>query len=149
MGRAGRGLLRLEFGEPVKSEVRQVGASQRRFVDLTGDLRRFVPQSSSGLAHVFVPHSTAGVAIFETGSGSESDVEAAIERLLPREDIYAHRHGSVGHGGDHVVPAFISPSISIPVLDGRLTLGRWQSVVFFDPNRDNPQREVRFSFIEA
>jgi secondary thiamine-phosphate synthase enzyme len=100
-----------------------------------------------GVVHVFVPHATAGLALIETGSGSDSDLEEAVERLLPREDRYAHRHGSEGHGGDHLLPAFIAPSLTIPVVAGELQLGTWQSVVVVDPNRDNPDRTVRLSFI--
>ena len=103
--------------------------------------------SSEGLVNVFAPHATAGIALIETGSGTEKDLDATIERLLPRDDIYVHRHGSKGHGGDHVMPAFIAPSLNIPVIGGRLALGTWQSVVFVDPNRDNPERNVRLSFI--
>jgi secondary thiamine-phosphate synthase enzyme len=97
--------------------------------------------------NVFVPHATAGVAILETGSGSEGDLKDAIDRLLPRDDRYRHSHGSSGHGADHVLPAFISPTATVPVVDGDLALGTWQSVVFVDTNVDNPQRKVRFSFI--
>jgi len=100
-----------------------------------------------GLCHVFVPHATAGVALIETGSGSEPDLEEAIDRLLPRDDIYRHRHGSRGHGRDHVLPAFIAPSITLPVLGGRPALGTWQSVVLVDTNVDNPDRKVRLSFL--
>ena len=122
----------------------------RRIVDLTGDVERFVAGAGSdGLVHVFAPHATAGIALIETGSGTESDLEDALDRLLPREDIYTHRHGSKGHGADHVLPAFIAPSLMIPVVDGRMALGTWQSVVFVDPNRDNPQRKVRLSFLPA
>jgi secondary thiamine-phosphate synthase enzyme len=100
-----------------------------------------------GLANVFVPHATAGVAIMETGSGSEEDLREAIDRLLPRDKHYKHEHGSKGHGADHVLPAFIAPSISVPVVNGKLALGTWQSVVLVDTNVDNPKRTVRFSFL--
>ena len=96
---------------------------------------------------MFLPHATAGLALIETGSGSERDLEEVIERLLPRDDRYAHRHGSVGHGGDHLLPVFVSPSITIPVEDGRLVLGTWQSVVLVDPNRENNRRRVRLSML--
>ncbi len=115
--------------------------------DLTSSLADFVAGHGDGLAHVFVPHATAGVALIETGSGTEPDLADALERLLPVEDIYRHRHGSLGHGRDHVLPAFISPSVSVPVLAGRLALGTWQSVVLVDPNGDNPDRQVRLSFL--
>jgi secondary thiamine-phosphate synthase enzyme len=97
--------------------------------------------------NVFVPHATAGVALIETGSGSEQDLAELLERTFPRDDRYVHRHGSPGHGGDHIVPAFVAPSITIPVVDGQLALGTWQSVVLVDPNRDNPRRTVRLSFV--
>jgi secondary thiamine-phosphate synthase enzyme len=102
---------------------------------------------SDGLLHVFVPHATAGVALMETGSGSEEDLEETIARLLPRDDRYAHRHGSVGHGGDHLLPALISPSLVIPVTEGDLVLGTWQRIVVIDPNRENNTRSVRLSFL--
>jgi secondary thiamine-phosphate synthase enzyme len=110
---------------------------------------KFCRARGDGLCHVFVPHATAGVALIETGSGSESDLEDAIDRLLPPEDIYRHRHGSRGHGRDHVLPAFISPALTLPVLGGRPTLGTWQSVVLVDTNADNPDRKVRLSFLPA
>jgi secondary thiamine-phosphate synthase enzyme len=133
----------------VRTEVRSYDTSTRRFTDLTSDLRDFVAGSSDGLASVFVPHATAGVAIFETGSGSESDLSTVIDELLPRDHNYAHSHGSPGHGADHVLPAFVSPSVTVPVVDGRLELGRWQSVVLVDTNVDNLERSVRFSFLEG
>ncbi len=115
--------------------------------DLTAEVAAFCRGRGDGLVHVFVPHATAGVALIETGSGSEGDLADALARLLPREDVYRHRHGSRGHGGDHVLPAFVAPSLSIPVDDGRPALGTWQSVVLVDPNVDNPVRTVRLSFL--
>jgi secondary thiamine-phosphate synthase enzyme len=122
---------------------------ERRLADLTGDLRRFCRDKGDGLAHVFVPHATAGVAIFELGAGSEEDVLATLDRLLPPDDSYRHRHGSPGHGRDHVLPALVSPSIAIPVLAGAPALGTWQSLVLVDLNRDNPNRHVRLSFLSG
>jgi secondary thiamine-phosphate synthase enzyme len=115
--------------------------------DLTAELGRFCAGRGDGLAHVFVPHATAGVAVMETGSGSEADLADAVDRLLPQADIYRHRHGSTGHGRDHVLPAFVSPSLAVPVLGGRPALGTWQSVVLVDSNGDNPVRHVRLSFL--
>jgi secondary thiamine-phosphate synthase enzyme len=115
--------------------------------DLTRQVVEYCRSRGDGLLHVFVPHATAGVALIETGSGSEPDLAGAIDRLLPEQDIYRHRHGSLGHGRDHVLPAFISPSLTIPVLDGAPALGIWQSVVLVDSNGDNPTRTVRLSFI--
>ena len=132
------------------SELHSFETGNRRIIDLTRDVERFVSGAGAdGLVHVFAPHATAGIALIETGSGTESDLEDALDRLLPREDIYTHSHGSPGHGADHVIPAFIAPSLTIPVIDGKMALGTWQSVVFVDLNRDNPQRKVRFSFIPA
>jgi secondary thiamine-phosphate synthase enzyme len=102
-----------------------------------------------GLVHVFVPHATAGVALMELGSGSEPDLDELLGRLLPRDDRYRHRHGAPGHGADHLLPVLVSPSLSIPVEDGRPLLGTWQSVVLVDLNRDNPQRRVRLTFLPA
>jgi secondary thiamine-phosphate synthase enzyme len=117
--------------------------------DLTGELERFCADRGDGLASVFVPHATAGVAVMETGSGSEADLADAVDRILPGADVYRHRHGSTGHGRDHVLPAFVAPSLTVPVLDGRPALGTWQSVVLVDSNRDNPVRRVRLSFLRG
>jgi len=103
----------------------------------------------SGLVNVFVPHATAGVALMETGSGSEDDLEQLLERLLPRDDRYVHRHGPVGHGGDHLVPVLVAPSLAIPVQDGEPVLGTWQRVVVVDPNRSNDERRLRLTFVPA
>jgi secondary thiamine-phosphate synthase enzyme len=115
--------------------------------DLTGEVERFCADRGDGLVNVFLPHATAAVAVMETGSGSEADLADAVERLLPRADVYRHRHGSTGHGRDHLLPAFVTPSLSIPVLAGRPALGTWQSVVLVDSNADNPVRRVRLSFL--
>jgi secondary thiamine-phosphate synthase enzyme len=131
----------------MKSTELTVRTGSRLVSDLTAEVGRFCAGQGDGLVNVFVPHATAGVALMETGSGSEADLAGAIDRLLPAEDIYRHRHGSTGHGRDHVLPAFVSPSLSIPVLAGSLTLGTWQSVVLIDSNTDNPVRTVRLSFL--
>jgi len=131
----------------VDSTVLQLTTGERLVTDLTGAVAEFCQGRGDGLCHVFVPHATAGVALVETGSGTESDLAAALERLLPVDDIYRHRHGSLGHGRDHVLPAFVSPSLVLPVLDGRPLLGTWQSVVLVDPNGDNPRRQVRLTFL--
>ena len=126
-----------------------VETARRQVTDLTDEVTRFCAGQGDGLVHVFAPHATAGVALMETGSGSEPDLVDALERLLPRDDRYAHRHGSMGHGADHVLPAFVSPSLVVPVLEGRPALGTWQSVVLVDLNADNPRRRVRLSFVAA
>jgi secondary thiamine-phosphate synthase enzyme len=129
------------------TDVVRVRTGARVVTDITQAVLQFCGDRGDGLCHVFAPHATVGVALMETGSGSESDLEDAIDRLLPRDDIYRHRHGSRGHGRDHVLPAFISPSLTLPVLSGRPTLGTWQSVVLVDSNADNPDRKVRLSFL--
>jgi secondary thiamine-phosphate synthase enzyme len=97
---------------------------------------------------VFVPHATAGVVVVETGAGSDQDLMTALDRLLPRDDArYRHRHGSAGHGADHVLPLLVAPSLTVPVVGGRLALGTWQSICLVDPNRDNEARTVRLSFL--
>lgn len=108
---------------------------------------RFAARFDDGLLSVFAPHATAGLALIETGAGSDSDLLAALDDVLPRDDRWRHSHGSPGHGADHVLPAFISPSLVIPVVAGKPTFGTWQSVVLVDPNRDNPNRKVRLSFV--
>lgn len=118
--------------------------------DITAEAARFVTGRGDGLLNVFVPHATAGIAIIETGAGSDEDLMDAIDEILPRDDRrYRHRHGSPGHGADHVMPGFIAPSTVVPVVDGRLALGTWQSIVLVDPNRDNAVRHVRLSFLTA
>jgi secondary thiamine-phosphate synthase enzyme len=131
----------------VRSVEINIRTMDRQFTDLTAQCDRFVREEQAGILNVFVPHATAGLAVIETGSGSEEDLEEVLGRLLPRDGRWAHRHGSVGHGADHVLPAFLSPSLSLPVIDGRLALGTWQSVVFVDLNSDNPDRRVRLSFL--
>lgn len=133
----------------MKTEVVHLDVGGRVFTDLTDRVRSFVAGEGDGLVHVFVPHATAAVALFETGSGTEQDLEAALERLLPIEDIYAHRHGSLGHGRDHVVPGFLSSSVTVPVVNGEPALGTWQSIVLVDTNADNPERMVRFSLLSG
>ncbi|WP_409429617.1 secondary thiamine-phosphate synthase enzyme YjbQ [Mycobacterium sp. SMC-11] len=127
-----------------------IDTSRRRTVDLTEQVRSFCAgqgSGRSGLCNVFVPHATAGVAIIETGAGSDSDLVDTLERLLPRDDRYRHAHGSPGHGADHVLPAIVAPSITVPVAGGEPLLGVWQSVVLVDLNRDNPRRSVRLTFV--
>lgn len=116
--------------------------------DLTSEVARFCSGRGDGLVSLFVPHATAGVAVFETGAGSDTDVLAALDALLPADPSrWRHEHGTPGHGRDHVLPAFISPSLTVPVLDGRPALGTWQSIVLVDTNVDNPVRKVRLSFL--
>ena len=124
--------------------------SARGFTDLTPACARFAAEASDGgdgLLHVFVPHATAGVVVMELGSGSEADALAALDRLLPRDDRWRHRHGSPGHGADHVLPLLAPPSLSVPVVGGALALGQWQSITLLDPNEDNASRRVRLSFL--
>jgi secondary thiamine-phosphate synthase enzyme len=131
------------------TEVLEVDSSRRRTVDLTDAVRAFCADRGDGLCNVFVPHATAGVAIIETGAGSDHDLVDTLERLLPRDDRYQHSHGSPGHGADHVLPAIVSPSVTVPVQGGAPLLGTWQSVVLVDLNRDNPRRSVRLSFLDG
>ncbi len=131
------------------SAVLDVDTARRRIVDLTRDVRAFCAGHGDGLCSVFVPHATAGVAVIETGAGSDDDLVDALERLLPRDDRYRHAHGSPGHGADHVLPALVSPSVTLPVEAGKPLLGTWQSIVLVDLNRDNPRRSVRLSFIDG
>jgi secondary thiamine-phosphate synthase enzyme len=116
-------------------------------VDLTEECAEFVRGEGDGLLQVFVPHATAGIAIIETGAGSDEDLLAQLDVLLPRDGRWRHRHGSGGHGRDHVLPAFVPPHATVPVLEGRLALGTWQRICFVDTNVDNPARHVRFTFL--
>ena len=115
--------------------------------DITAEVTEFCRDRGDGLLSVFVPHATAGIAIIETGAGSEDDLLAAVGEILPRDDRWRHRHGAAGHGADHLLPAIIAPSITVPVLRGRPALGTWQSIVLVDTNADNPDRRVRLSFL--
>ena len=132
------------------STVVTIHTGHRRGVfDVTGEVASFVANRGDGLVSVFVPHATAGLALVETGAGSDVDLLDALDDLLPRDDRWRHRHGSHGHGADHVMPAFISPSMNIPVLEGELMLGTWQSILLVDPNEDNQSRNVRISWISS
>jgi len=135
----------------VKSARIQVRTgSERGFTDLTPACRRFVAEhggGEDGLLSVFVPHATAGVVVMELGAGSDDDALAALDRLLPRDDRWHHRHGSPGHGADHVLPLLAGPSLTVPVSGGELALGTWQSIALLDPNPDNAERTVILSFL--
>ena len=132
------------------SETRTYRTGDREVVlDLTRDAAGWVAGRGDGLLHVCVPHATAGLAIIETGAGSDDDLLAALADLLPADDRWQHRHGSRGHGRSHVMPALVPPYATVPVLDGRLALGTWQSICLVDLNVDNDEREVRFSFLRS
>ena len=129
-------------------ELTVVTGSRASVSDLTGACEEFVAEvGGDGLLAVFVPHATAGVVVMELGAGSDIDLLAALDTLLPRDDRWQHRHGSAGHGADHVLPLLIPPSVTVPVVGGRLALGTWQSIALVDPNRDNTSRSVRLSFL--
>src|SRR6476659_1885223 len=135
----------------MRTEILQVHTGSREVVhDLTGECRDFVASYAgdrSGLLHVFVPHATAGLAIIETGADSDDDLLATLADLLPPDDRWRHRHGSPGHGRSHVLPALVPPYATVPVVDGRLALGTWQSICLVDVNVDNQERQVRLSFL--
>jgi secondary thiamine-phosphate synthase enzyme len=134
----------------MESTTLQVHTGDREAVlDLTRACERFVAGKGDGLLHVFVPHATAGIAILETGAGSDDDLLAALAELLPADDRWRHRHGSRGHGRSHVMPALVPPSAWVPVVGGRLALGTWQSICLVDLNVDNPDRELRLSFLQG
>ncbi|MFD7071747.1 YjbQ family protein [Streptomyces sp. NPDC059913] len=132
------------------SVLHVVTGTTETVTDLTADCERFLARhagSGDGLLNVFVPHATAGIAVLETGAGSDDDLLAALHALLPADDRWQHRHGSPGHGRDHVLPALVPPHATLPVIGGRLELGTWQSVCLVDTNKDNPERQVRLSFL--
>jgi secondary thiamine-phosphate synthase enzyme len=132
----------------VESEIRRYRTGHdEAILDITGDCAAYVNGQGDGLLHLFVPHATAGLAVLETGAGSDEDLLAALADLLPGDDRWRHRHGSRGHGRSHVMPALVPPYATVPVLAGRLALGTWQSICLVDLNVDNPDREVRFSFL--
>jgi secondary thiamine-phosphate synthase enzyme len=132
----------------MKKQTHSIDTTGNRFSDITSLVRDFCSEvKGDGLVNVFAPHATAGLALMETGSGSEADLEDVLNRLLPRDDRYRHAHGSAGHGADHLLPVFVSPSVTIPVEAGRPALGTWQSVVLVDMNRDNPHRTLHLTFV--
>ncbi|HEX5590091.1 MAG TPA: secondary thiamine-phosphate synthase enzyme YjbQ, partial [Candidatus Limnocylindrales bacterium] len=131
------------------TEVSVRTGSRSGLFDLTAECERFVAGGGDGLLSVFVPHATCGVVVMELGAGSDEDLLAALERLLPRDDRWRHRHGSPGHGADHVLPLLVAPSVTVPVVGGRLGLGTWQSIALLDTNVDNPTRTVRLSLLEG
>lgn len=133
----------------MRTEEVELDTTGSELVDLTSRVQAFCADAGDGLLNVFVPHATAGLAIVELGDGSEPDLAELLERLLPKDDRYNHRHGSRGHGADHLLPTLLSPSLTIPVLGGTPQLGTWQYVVLVDRNSDNPRRRVRFSFVDG
>ncbi|MGP8160132.1 MAG: secondary thiamine-phosphate synthase enzyme YjbQ [Candidatus Dormibacteria bacterium] len=133
----------------MRTAVLDVDMSRTHIADISDDAARFVQGSRDGLLSVFAPHATAGLAVIETGSGSEQDLVAALERLLPRDARYQHQHGSAGHGADHLLPALVAPSLTVPVAAGRMLLGTWQRIVLVSLSRDNLRRRVRLSFLEG
>jgi thiamine phosphate synthase YjbQ (UPF0047 family) len=134
----------------VETRALQLDVGTTTCTDVTSHLAGFARAvGGDGVLHAFLPHATCGLALFELGAGSDLDLQTVLADLLPRDDRWAHRHGSPGHGGDHVLPAFISPSLSVPVDAGELALGTWQSVVLVDPNVDNPVRTLRLSFLRG
>jgi len=126
----------------------ELDAAHERVIDVTDACAGFAAeQGGDGLLHVFLPHATAGLALIETGAGSDADLADHLDVLLPRDDRWRHQHGSAGHGADHVLPALVSPSLTVPVDAGRLALGTWQSIVVVDTNEDNPRRTLRLTFV--
>ena len=131
------------------AQFRVVTGARPCIADLTDEVVAFVQGEGDGLLNVTVPHATAGLALMELGAGSDADLWERLEAILPRRHSYVHHHGSPGHGADHVLPAFISPSLTLPVFAGRLSLGTWQRVALIDPNVDNPEREVVLAFLAS
>src|SRR6201997_1009404 len=145
----GRSQSRHRRLDRMHTDVLDVDTARRRVVDLTDAVRRFCFSCGDGICNVFVPHATAGVAIIETGAGSDDDLVDTLERLLPRDDRYRHAHGSPGHREGHVLPALIAPSVTVPAQSGNRGSGTWQSVVLVALNQDNPRRSVRLSFVDG
>ena len=131
------------------TELFCITTGDQTVTDVTATVATFCAGRGDGLCHVLAPHATAGLALMETGSGSEHDLEELLERLLPRDDRYRHRHGSAGHGADHLLAALVSPSLVLAVQGGELLLGTWQSIVLVDTNPDNPSRQLRCTWLSA
>jgi secondary thiamine-phosphate synthase enzyme len=130
-----------------RHELRVATGTRRGLFDLTGECAKFVAGEGDGLLVVFVPHATAGVVVMELGANSDPDLMAALDQLLPRDDSWRHAHGSRGHGADHVLPLLVPPSVVVPVVNGQLGLGTWQSIALLDPNPDNESRRVSLTFL--
>ncbi len=132
----------------MKTERFEITTGRRpEIVDLTGDVEKFVAGEGDGLVNVSLPHATAGLVLMELGSGSKEDLIERLEAILPTGNRYAHSHGTKGHGRDHLLPALISPTLTLPVIDGRVSLGTWQRIAMVDTNVDNPRREVLMAFV--
>lgn len=129
-----------------RTEITVHTGGGRGLFDITRECSKFVAAEDDGLLNIFVPHATAGIVVCELGSGTDSDLMAALDRLLPRDDRWRHAHGSAGHGADHVLPLLAPPSLVVPVVNGDLQLGTWQSIAVLDPNADNATRRVLLSF---
>ena len=127
----------------------RIQTDRRQLVDITAECEGFVTGAGDGLLSIFVPHATAGLVIVELGAGSDEDLQATVDRLLPRDDRWRHRHGSPGHGADHLLTLLAPPSMTVPVRDGRLALGTWQSIALLDPNVDRGSRTVHLTLLEA
>ncbi|MFF3542049.1 YjbQ family protein [Streptomyces platensis] len=118
--------------------------------DLTNACSAFLREAAhgrNGLLNVFTPHATSGLAVIETGAGSDDDLLAALRGILPADDRWGDRHGGPGHGSGHVLPALVPPHATLPVVDGELELGASQSVVLVNSDRDSSERQVRLSFL--
>jgi len=131
-----------------RAELR-VETGDRLVTDVTGHVERFCHGKGDGLVHAFAPHATAGLALLELGSGSEADLAELLARVLPRDNRYVHRHGSTGHGADHLLPALVSPTVVLVVADGEVQLGTWQRIALVDTNGDNPVRTLQLTFLRA
>ena len=126
----------------------QIDTGGRHVLDLTDRAAGFAAQiGGDGLLHVFVPHATAGLAVMETGSGSEQDLEEALPACCPATTAGPTATARRGHRADHLLPVFAGPSLTVPVQAGRLLLGTWQRICLVDLNDDNPRRRVRLSFL--
>jgi secondary thiamine-phosphate synthase enzyme len=133
----------------LRTDATAAGAAIADLTDACAGFLRDVAADADGLLHVFAPHATAGLALIELGAGSDEDLRRTLTRLLPRDADWRHAHGAAGHGADHVLPALVAPSLTIPVVAGQMALGTWQSVAFVDPNQDNRERRVRLSFLRG
>jgi len=131
------------------TRVRLTTGHERKIVDLTNEVGKFLAGEGDGLVNISVPHATAGLVVMELGSGSEQDLWDSLDRLLPRDHRYVHSHGSKGHGADHILPAFLAPALTLAVIGGKVSLGTWQSIALVDSNVDNPNREVLLAFMSG
>jgi secondary thiamine-phosphate synthase enzyme len=125
-------------------------SAKDEIIDLTGNVQDIVSKSGidNGLACIFVAGSTAAVTTVEFEPGLVKDLKEAMDRLYPRGiDYEHHRRWGDGNGHSHVRAALVGPSLTVPIVDGRLLLGTWQQIVFLEFDNKPRSREVAVQIV--